>query len=175
VLVSVAGWRVNQFPKLVEQTWFDAKYASGATARDEYLARYADERKYSALSGARLGEFLQAHSAPGQPVYVFGFTSYAYVAADRASASRFFWSRPVIVGFRQDDPAYGPAGLRAELEKSPPAVVALQIQDWAPDVDDSAHFFLNTPTLASWLTERYDRAAGPEGFDVWLPRRHARR
>jgi hypothetical protein len=175
VLLAIAVWRVNQFPKLVEQTAFDAKYAYGSVPRHEYLGRYADERKYSALAGAQLGEFLRTHSAPGQPVYVFGFTSYAYVAADRASASRFFWSRPVIVGFRQEDPAYGATGLRAELEKSPPAVVALQIEDWAPDVDDSAHFFMRTPTLASWLTERYERAAGgPDGFDLWLPRRHAR-
>ena len=37
-----------------------------------------------------------------------------------------------------------------------PAVVALQQRDWAPDVDDSAHFFMTTPALAGWLRANYD-------------------
>jgi 4-amino-4-deoxy-L-arabinose transferase-like glycosyltransferase len=167
-LVAVGVWRVNQFPKLVEQTLFDAKYAAGRIERATYLARYADERKYSALAAAELAEYLRMHSAATDPVYVFGFTCAAYVNAGRASASRFFWSRPVIAGFDPGHDGYGPDGLLGELTRNPPAVVALQIRDWAPDVEDSARFFMASPKLAGWLNANYAPDHGPDGFDVWL-------
>jgi hypothetical protein len=61
-------------------------------------------------------------------------------------------------------------GVLADLERHRPAIVALQLRDWAPDVDDSAHFFLTTPALASWLNAVYDRIPGPEGYDTWARR-----
>jgi hypothetical protein len=171
LLVSaVAVWRVNQFPKLVEQTWFDARHLFGRTSRETYLARYVDDRKYSALAASQIARVLADNSQPGTPVYLFGFTAAAYVYADRPSASRFFWSRPVIAGFKQEDPGYGAAGLLADLQRARPAVVALQVHDWAPDVDDSAHFFLTTPPLAGWLRSHYRPADGPPEFDVWIRR-----
>lgn len=169
-VVLVAVWRVNQFPKLVEQTVFDARYALGGMPRDTYLARYDDDRKYSALAAARLGDYLRGHSAPADRVYVFGFTCAAYVEAGRASASRFFWSRPVIVGFNDGRPGYGTEGLLSELDLNRPAVIALQQKDWAPDVDDSASFFMSTPRLSGWLQAHYVKAGGPDGFDIWLRR-----
>jgi 4-amino-4-deoxy-L-arabinose transferase-like glycosyltransferase len=170
IAAAVAVWRVNQFPKLVEQTIFDARYALGAMDADEYLARYADGRKYDARDAMDLGRYLRAHAAPGERVYVFGFTGAAYVYADRASASRFFWSRPVIAGFEAAQPGYGAGGVLDDLRRTRPAVVALQRKDWAPDVSDSAAFFLGTAPLAAWLEQHYARAAGPAAFDVWLRR-----
>jgi 4-amino-4-deoxy-L-arabinose transferase-like glycosyltransferase len=170
VVVSVAVWRVNQFPKLVEQTVFDLQHMTGRMPREAYLGRFVDGRKYTALGAVQVARLMQEHSRPGTPVFLFGFTPAAYVHADRPSASRFFWSRPVIAGFRSDAPGYGVAGLLADLDASRPAVVVLQINDWAPDVDDSAHYFLSTPPLAEWLRANYRSAAGPDGFDVWLRR-----
>ena len=167
IAVGVAVWRVNQFPKLFEQTLFDTQRALGAIDPETYLARYADQRKYSAIGMRRLAEYMRTHSRPSEPVYVFGFSPGAYVSADRESASRFFWSRPVIVGFNGQQPGYGVAGLLSALQQRPPAVVALQRQDWAPDVADSAAFFISTPALAGWLHGGYERDIGPEEFDVW--------
>jgi hypothetical protein len=169
LVVSIAVWRVNQFPKLVEQTLFDARYALGAIPRADYLARYVDDRKYSALAASRLAEAIGRVTDPSDAIYVFGFTCAAYVDADRVSASRFFWSRPVIVGFLEGRPGYGVAGLLADLERRPPRLVALQRQDW-PDTADSAAFFMRTPALAGWLEGHYQRVAGPEEFDVWVRR-----
>ena len=163
--------RVNQFDKLVDQTIFDGRYALGGLDRSTHLARYDDsDRKYSAPAGAALADYLRAHSTATDRVYVFGFTCAAYVAADRASASRFFWSRPVIVGFNSGQPGYGVDGLLSDLTINRPAVVALQQKDWAPDVSDSAAFFMSTPVLSGWLQAYYTRADGPAGFDVWLRR-----
>jgi hypothetical protein len=173
IVVFVGVWRVNQFDKLAEQTIFDARYAMGGMTRNAYLARYDDDRKYSALAGHVLGEYLAAHSQPTDRVFVFGFTSAAYIEAGRASASRFFWSRPVIVGFNQGRPGYGAEGLLADLSVNRPSVVALQQRDWAPDVDDSATYFMKTPSLAGWLRAHYVQTSGPEGYDVWQRRSSA--
>jgi hypothetical protein len=103
-------------------------------------------------------------------VYVFGFSCAAYVEADRVSASRFFWSRPVIAGFNEGQPGYGAGGLLDDLRLHAPAVVALQQRDWSPDVDDSAHFFMTSLPLAGWLRASYARVDAVEGFDVWVRR-----
>ena len=170
LVVSVGIWRVNQFPKLLEQTVFDAEYAFGRMGRAEYLARYADERKYSALAAEELAAVVRRRTQPGDRIYVFGFTCAAYVLSDRASASRFFWSRPVIVNFQGGKDRYGVDGLLDDLRQHPPALVALQKRDWAPDVADSATFFMGTPALAGWLEAGYVRTDGPASFDVWILR-----
>ena len=79
---------------------------------------------------------------------MFGFASGGvYVKSGRRSASRFFWSRPVVLEFERQRPGYGSAGLLADLERERPAVVALQKQDWglAEDVKNSMDFFMTTP------------------------------
>jgi len=171
-LVAIGAWRVGDdpFPKLFEQTAFDVRHALGRISRSDYLARYDDDRKYSALGATTLGEYLKANSGTSDRVYVFGFTCAAYVYGERASASRFFWSRPVIAGFNEGRTGYGVEGLLSDLTLNRPAVVALQQKDWAPDVADSAAFFMASPRLSGWLRAYYVRGQGPDGFDVWLRR-----
>lgn len=170
--VLVGVWRVNDFPKLADNTWHDTSYARGLMSRTEHLARYGDRatRKYSAQAVDELGAYMRSHSAPADSVYVFGFSSGSYVEGERRSASRFFWSRPVIVGFNDGKAGYGVSGLLDDLRRSGPSIVALQQRDWYPDVDDSAHFFMSTPPLAEWLRDSYQPVRGPEGFDVWMKR-----
>jgi hypothetical protein len=169
-LIVVGVWRVNDFGKLVDNTRHDLRFMTGAISRNEHLSRYGDRttRKYSALAMDELGAFMQSHSTSADTVYVFGFSSGAYVRAGRTSASRFFWSRPVIVGFNGDQPGYGVSGLLDDLRRNRPAIVALQQRDWYPDVDDSAHFFMTTPSLANWVRDGYQPSSGPEGFDIWM-------
>ena len=172
-VVAIALWRVNEFPKLADNTWHDARALAGAMPRDAHLARYGDRgtRKYSALAVAELADYAAARTRPEDSIYVFGFSSGVYVRADRASASRFFWSRPVIVGFLDERRGYGVDGLLEDLTLNRPAMVALQVRDWAPDVEDSAAFFMATPPLAAWLEAHYARGAdAPPGFDVWMRR-----
>ncbi len=172
LVLIIAIWRVNDFSKLVENTSHDAAYAMGRMTRTDHLARYGDRatRKYSALAMAELGAFMRTRSGPEDSVYVFGFSSGAYLAADRRSASRFFWSRPVIVGFNDGKPGYGVGGLLEDLQNDSPSIVALQQRDWYPDVDDSAHFFMTTPPLADWLGATYHRVPATAGYDVWVKR-----
>lgn len=172
-LLAVGVWRAGDdpFPKLAGAVAHDSRYLFGRIDRRAHLARYGgarDEDKYSALANADLGAFVASRTSPADTIYVFGFSQGVYVYSDRRSASRFFWSRPVILDFNHDDPAYGVAGLAADLDRARPAFVILQMRDWAPDVQDSGPFFLAQPRLAGWLQANYQELPSVvDGFQVW--------
>ena len=90
--------------------------------------------------------------------------------ARRVSASRFFWSFPVIAGFNANAPGYGPDGVLDELRAASPRYVVLQLHDWAPPQLDSATFFLGHPRLGAWLRREYRRTTGPDDadYEVWV-------
>lgn len=175
LMVAVGIWRAGDdpFPKLAATVWHDTQYLLGRIDRRTHLARYGgtrDSDKYSALANSDIGAFLAANTRPDETVYVFGYSPGSYVYADRRSASRFFWSRPVILDFHHEDPRYGVAGLRADLERGRPAYVVLQRHDWSPDVQDSGPFFMSQPLLADWLRAGYHEVPLDElggGFDAW--------
>jgi hypothetical protein len=151
--------------------WHDLQYVSGRIDRRTHLARYGGARdidKYSALDNMDIGAFLAQHTAPSETVYVFGFSPGSYAYANRQSASRFFWSRPVILDFNKENPRYGIEGLRTDLDGRHPAYVVLQQHDWSPDVEDSAPFFLSQPRLADWLHANYHEVHPfVDGFSAW--------
>jgi hypothetical protein len=159
--------------KAVDATAFDARHAAGFVDRGAYLARFGGQRptdKHVPAAVRRLGQYLGAHSAPSDTVFVCGFAQGALVQANRRSASRFFWSRPLIVGFNEGRPGYGAAGLLDELRAARPAVVALQVNDWQLEGTDSAGYFLSRPDLAAWLQSGYDRQPDLDNFRIWVRR-----
>jgi 4-amino-4-deoxy-L-arabinose transferase-like glycosyltransferase len=172
LVIAVFVWRAGDdpFPKLAGNVWHDTRYLTGRIDRRAHLAKYGGTRdidKYSALDNMDIGGFLAARTTPDETVYVFGYSPGSYVYANRRSASRFFWSRPVILDFNREDPRYGVAGLRTDLERSRPAYVVLQHHDWSPDVQDSAPFFMSQPALADWLRAGYHNVPFIDGFDGW--------
>lgn len=170
LLLVVAVFRINRFDNAIDRTWQDLRYAAGDLDRDAYLARFGGQRaddKFSALAVSRLGDYLKANTRPDDSVLVFGFSGGAYVRAERRSASRFFWSRPVIIGFNDGQPGYGAAGLLADLGANRPKIVVLQHRDWDPDIEDSATFFWRTQPLADWLQHRYRPAETWQNFEIW--------
>ncbi len=171
--LAVAVVRVNQFDKLLENTLHDVRFVSGRMTEDEYLARFGGQRetdKFAALSVRRLGEYLDSHTAPDDKVLIFGFSAGAYVRVALPSASRFYWSRPVIVEFNKGKEGYGPEGLLEDLEESRPKFVVLQQRDWPAERSDSATYFLGTPALRDWLMERYVPAGETPTYLVWVRR-----
>jgi len=170
IVLAVFVWRAGSdpFPKLADNVWQDTKYALGRVDRRAHLARFGgrDVDKYSALDNADLGAFFAAHTRSDESIYVFGYSPASYVYAERKSASRFFWSRPVIVDFNRANPSYGVVGLAADLGRSRPAYIALQMHDW-PDVGDSGPFFLSQPDLVGRLKSDYHQVPTIEGFQMW--------
>jgi hypothetical protein len=150
-------------------------YATGAVDRATYLDRFKREGagKFSPASVERLALHVREVSRDNEPIYVFGFASGGvYVKSGRRSASRFFWSRPVVLEFERQRPGYGSAGVLADLERERPAVVALQKEDWglAEDVKNSMDFFMTTPPLRRWLESGYVPDYEDALFSVWRRR-----
>ena len=170
VLIAIAVWRVGDFRRGWDYTSYDLSGALGRVDRDTYLTRYgrADSGdKYSALAVHQLADYLRAHSSDRDRVFVFGFSPWAYVGSDRISASRFFWSRPIIVGFEAGVARYGVPGLLDELEASRPRIVVLQHRDWDPDGLNSDQFWRTQPSLVAWLTTRYVKTTDLHNFEIW--------
>ncbi len=174
IVIAYGSWRAGSEPfprKLAVNVWHDTEYAIGRVDRRSHLARFGGGRdgdKYSALDNIDIGWFLAQKTRPDETVYVFGFSPGSYAYANRRSASRFFWSRPVILDFNHENPRYGVAGLHGDLERSRPAYIVLQQHDWSPDVEDSAPFFLSQPALGGWLRANYHEIHPfVGGFSAW--------
>jgi hypothetical protein len=161
VIIAIAALRVQDFNKGIDYTAYDLRYWRGALTREQYLSRFGDLTagdKYSALAVEELAHYLQANVPPQERVLHFGFSQGALAQARRVSATRFFWSRPIIVGFKEGTPGYGVAGLLQELARTTPYEVVLQRRDWDPDTLDSATYFLQQPALSAWLRAHYEPA-----------------
>ena len=176
VRVGVEGPSPRLFgiPQAVVNVMDDVSYLRGATPRATYLDRFdrGEGGKYSPLAVERLAIRSNEIAAQGDRIYVFGFSGGGVlVKARRQSASRFFWSRPVVLEFESGRPGYGSAGLLADLTQNTPAVVALQKHDWGLatvyNEPDSIEFFMNQPQLRRWLEAGYTLDYEDAVYIVW--------
>ncbi|HTM27054.1 MAG TPA: hypothetical protein VL225_17775 [Vicinamibacterales bacterium] len=158
----VRGMRLGSLPGLVDNLRYDLQYVRGRIDREAYLSRFTGQ-KFDALEIDRLVRYVRAATDPGDPVFVFGFSGGSVCwKSERRSSSRFFWSRPVLIEFAADRPDYGSAGLLSDLKRRPPAVVALQKEEW-----HSRDFFMNNAPLRSWLDAGYVMDHETAMFSVW--------
>lgn len=169
LIAAIAVGRVVSFPKAIDATAWDVWRMVGRTAPATYLERFAGRPgdKYSAPDIRRLGDWIGTRTAAGQRVYVFGFSPAAYVYSGRASASRFFWSMPLVIGFKDGEAGYGPSGLLDDLEASPPAIVAIQKDDAGANEIDSCGWFMAQPPLSAWLAAHYHLVESWPRYDIW--------
>lgn len=161
----VAGFRLAGMPGLVENLRFDLAYLRGTIDRDTYLDRFKGV-KFHALEIDKLSRFINETTDPGDSVLVFGFSGGSVGwRTGRPSPTRFFWSRPVTIDFAADRPGYGWKGLLADVSARPPALVALQKDEWR-----SRDHFLSRPDLRQWLEDGYEPVRETEMFEVWRRR-----
>lgn len=173
VLLAIATQRITTFEKIGDYTGWDLQYWRGAITREAYLARFGERAsgdKYSALGETELARWLVAHSNEYERALVLGFSPGALVRANRASATRFFWSRPLVVAFGEGWPGYGVPGLLDELRRHRPALVVLQRRDWDPDTIDSATWFMGRPSLVRWLNDGYAPAGELGNYLLYIRR-----
>jgi hypothetical protein len=166
LVVLAALSRVVTFDKVVDYAGHDLRYLTGRISRAEHLARFGGLRpadKFAALSEEEIAAFIARETTADDSVLIFGFSGGAYVKASRRSASRFFWSYPIISGFNAGHPSYGAAGLHADLERNRPRFVILQDDDWG-----SATYFLGEPRLAGWLRANYGSRGELRNYAVWV-------
>lgn len=162
----VWGLRLASLPGLVENVRFDLQYARGRIDRDTYLQRF-NGKKHDAFENERLVRYVDATTGPADSIFVFGFSGGSVCwKSERRSASRFFWSRPILIEFAADRPGYGSAGLLNDLQLRSPAVVALQKEEW-----HSRDFFMNNDGLRQWLEAGYTLDHDTPMFSVWRRKR----
>lgn len=171
-LVMYGAHRVSGFDRLADNLQRDWNALGGATPRSEYLKHFGNrpQDKFVASAITELAEIARATTNADDAIYVFGFSPGVHVLADRRSASRFHWSQPILVEFAADRPGYGSKGLLADLERSAPALVALQRDSWGPNGQHSSEFFHATPALDAWLSANYTRDTDLERFELWRRR-----
>ena len=160
-LVAVAVQRVVNVDKIVDYLRWDAERVDGiALARGlpGALRRPRQRRQVLGARRARAGAADHRARAGERDGARARLLAGRALQSERRSATRFFWSRPLIVGFGEGWPGYGAAGLLAELEARKPALVALQRRDWDPDTIDSFTWFSRQPKLVAWLGRDYQPA-----------------
>lgn len=167
----------GHLPKLVDNTRSDWNALVGTTDRQAYLARFGGGRefdKFVALEVDTLAASIRSTTPPNEAIYVFGFSPGVLLKSGRRSASRFHWSRPIVMGFAEGKPGYGSASLLEDLSRERPSIVALQKQDWGrPDgvgEPNSNVFFRRHPGLGPWLQTGYALERETPLFEVWRRR-----
>lgn len=169
---AFAGLRFGGLPPLVENIRFDLDYARGKIERSAYLARFSGG-KFDAVATDEMIRYVTETTRPSDAVFVFGFSGGSIGAwSHRRSPTRFFWSRPVMLGFEAGRPGYDVAGLEDDLNRDPPALVILQKIDWhlGEALPNSAEFFLSNPGLRAWLDAGYVPDRETAMFAVWRRR-----
>ena len=165
--VSDRQIRFGDLPELFVNLRFDLDYARGNISRQNYLSRFRGAQKYDAPEIDALTTLVRTTTAESDRILVFGFSPGVYAFSHRQSASRFFWSYPVVLEFAADHAGYGSAGLLHELQQHPPALIALQKQDYGPADPNSYDFFLANTGLRLWLQSSYTRESDSPMFSVW--------
>ena len=164
------GVKLGGLPQLAANIGFDLQYLTGRVDRATYLRRFKGEQKYDAFEVDALVTRVRTTTQPDDRILVFGFSPGVYVNSHRRSASRFFWSRPVVIEFGAGRPGYGSAGLLQDLAAHPPVLVALQKKDWGGGEPNSQEFFLGHPALRAWLDASYDIEQDTPFFQIWRRR-----
>jgi hypothetical protein len=158
----VWGLRLASIPGLIDNVRYDLAHLRGRLDRETYLKRFKG-KKHDADENEQLVRYIRQHTSAEDPVFVFGFSGGSVCwKSERVSSSRFYWSRPVIIEFASGVPGYGSAGLLADLRRRPPAVVALQKEEWG-----SRDFFMSRDPLRSWLEAGYLLDWETPMFSVW--------
>ena len=112
-LVAIGIWRVTPLPKAADYWWHDVRYISGdlprtSTWRDSAGApRATSTRHWRSTSWRTTSRRTRVRPTAS---WSSGSRRRRWWTAQRVSATRFFWSRPVIVGFREGEPGYGATG-----------------------------------------------------------------
>jgi len=143
----------------------------GQTPRSALLARWDRYGDVSLSADRDVAAYLRSHTEPADTVFVWGFEPLIYFLADRAPASRFLYTVPLVT-------TWSPAGWRAEFvrdleEKRPPFIVVAHndVLPWMTGRrDDSAAQVQSFGEFQGLLDTRYRTVQRIEDFDIYEQR-----
>lgn len=118
-----------------------------------------------------IAEWIQEHTPPGAPTFVWGFDPEIYLVAARPPASRFLHNLPHRSAWAGVRPRQL---LLTDLERHPPAAVVVGTRDSIPEVTGDSRTSLEVladfPALADWLSDHHAAAAHLHLGDIYLRR-----
>jgi len=134
--------------------------------RRDALASVAD---VNAADNRAVAAYVKAHTAPGAPIFVWGFECIVYDLAERPVASRYIYDVPQRAIWSREPMQQA---LMPELEASKPAAIVVEHNDVFPMVTgdnlDSQRSLWGFGALRDMMDRHYDFAATIGHFDVYL-------
>jgi hypothetical protein len=129
------------------------------------LATVAD---VDAAQNRAVADYVAAHTAPTDPLFVWGFECAIYALAERPLASRYIYDVPQRATWSA---APMQAAIMRELAARPPAMIVVEHGDVFPDVTgnrlDSAQSLDDFEALSELLTNEYAFATRIGDFDLY--------
>jgi hypothetical protein len=123
---------------------------------------------FSSRANLEAADYLRAHTAPGDRLFIWAFEPGIYYLAERVSASRFIYNFPLMGRFAW--PEYRDQ-LLGELRAAPPAAVLVaagDAQPWLTGVEQDSRTALERfPELAAFLEAGYRPAAEIAQFTLY--------
>jgi 4-amino-4-deoxy-L-arabinose transferase-like glycosyltransferase len=160
LLALAAGYR-SQFGQ-------EIAVATGRISRATFLVGFRDRQDFSLSADLRVARFLKEHTAPGTPVFIWGFEPLVYFLADRPPASRFISQQPLVTPW---SPPQWRDELIRDLARRRPEYILVLHNDAMPWVTtrpyDSAEELVFFPALAGVLEHEYRPEAPIEDFGIY--------
>jgi hypothetical protein len=115
-----------------------------------------------------VADYVAAHTAPSDPLFVWGYECAIYALAERPLASRYIYDVPQRASWSA---ASMQAALMRDLAARPPAMIVVEHGDVFADVTgnrlDSAQSLDDFEALANLLDAEYTLATRIGDFDIY--------
>jgi hypothetical protein len=155
--------------RVLESAKADISVLRGDMTPAAYLDRfggYANGRGYSARANAELATYLQAHTEPGEQVFLFGISGAGvYFLSDRLTAHRFLRVN-FFVATDFPDPRFRLEPVAAELAERQPRYIILERLNSSSEMGRAVDALPSHPAVIKML-ERYRRETQIEDFTLY--------
>ncbi|HTM27053.1 MAG TPA: glycosyltransferase family 39 protein [Vicinamibacterales bacterium] len=160
----------RQYPaRVLEWARADAAALRGSMDRMTYLDRfggYGNARGYSARANEELADYVRAHTAPDERIFLFGISGAGvYFGADRLTAHRFLRAN-FFVATDFPDPSFRLPRVVADLAERRPRYLIFERLNSLSEMGRAVDRLPDDPDVARLLTA-YGREAQIEDFTLY--------
>jgi hypothetical protein len=129
LLAAIGSVRAHQperaWRRLVADTSALTRKTTADPAYLELFGGYRTGRGYSARANQELSDYLHAHTAPSDRLYIFGMAPAVYFTSGREPANRFLWAYPAVARTMHRD-AFTIGALSEDLIAKAPRYLVLE-------------------------------------------------
>lgn len=151
------------------EVWYPAlPYLNGEQSQSAYYSEFRGG-EYVAAESQVVVDYLQAHTEPGQTLFIWGFRAEIYYLAGLRPATRFIFNFPLVADWYP--PEWQTETNNTLWQTMPPYVIVMR-GDYMPWVTgrsdmDSQLFLFEVPDIRAWLEFNYERDVELGNFLIW--------